>query len=109
MENLSTITVWVLWWVGFLLFCALIVDPWPLLDPWRSLYRLLPDRRPRLPDPAFLGCWPAVLLLLAFVWMELVGDRGHDPRSLAEIIVSYSQPIRATQLKIQASSAWAET
>ena len=90
MESLTTVTVWVLWWVGFLLFSAMVANAWGLLDPWRTLYGLLPKRAPRLSDPASLGCWPAVFLLLAFVWMELVGDLGHEPRGLARIILSYS-------------------
>ena len=89
-QNLSTVTVWVLWWVGFFLFSALVVNAWPLLDPWRNLYALLPGRGGRLKLPAWLGCWPAVALLLAFIWMELVGDLGHEPRGLVRIVVTYS-------------------
>ena len=90
MESLASVTVWVLWWVGFLLVTALIGNLWPLIDPWRTMAAALPEKRPRLGDPAWAGTWPAVFLLLAFIWMELVGDLGHEPRGLARIILSYS-------------------
>ncbi|MDZ4736698.1 MAG: hypothetical protein SGJ07_10165 [Rhodospirillaceae bacterium] len=92
-KNIAPLLVWVLWWVGFLLFTALIGNLWPALDPWASLRNLaLPKRdgSPLLAWPAWLGGWPAVLLFLAFGWAELVGPFGESPSDLALLVLAYS-------------------
>ena len=42
----------------------------------------------RYPDA--LGVWPAVVLFLAFVWMELVWEYSDSPRHLASAMLAYS-------------------
>lgn len=88
--NLAPVGVWVVWWVGFTLFTAFVCNLWPLLDPWRGLHALLPSLQVTLGYPGWLQRWPAVALLFAVIWMELVGDLAEQPESLARIIVSYS-------------------
>lgn len=97
-SNIAPLLVWVVWWVGFLLFTAFVGNLWPLLSPWSAVYdgvaRLLPAARRRLPTQAFyprwLGSWPAAILLLAFVWLELVGSLGESPRALAGILLLFT-------------------
>ena len=67
-RNLAPTMVWVLWWVGFAFVCALIVDLWALANP----LGVFPDMRGVMRYPAWLGAWPAVALLFAFAWAELV-------------------------------------
>jgi len=98
--NIAPLLVWVIWWVGFLFFCAFAVNIWPLLDPWRRLFswvkakvvgeRGAPEGPPRLGYRSALGAWPAVLLFFLFAWMELVGEVGETPRLLAWIVIGYS-------------------
>lgn len=91
-DNFATIAVWVLWWVGFLLFSALIVGVWPWADPVRSLHagldrlRHSPGRRAVLPAAAG---WLAPAGLLSIAWLELVSDLSEQPRSLAALIALY--------------------
>jgi hypothetical protein len=98
--NFAAVFVWVLWWVGLAFVQALIGDVWSLLNPWRTLARLLGGvrgRRATVADgpaprryPAALAYWPAVLGFLAFAWLELVSDLGEHPATLGLLIVTYT-------------------
>jgi hypothetical protein len=93
-RNLATVVVWVIWWVGFLLFAALIVDLWPQVDPFRRLAALAARGLGRrwTPDakeiPAALGLL-APAGLLAIAWVELVSDWSEDPAALGVLVTAY--------------------
>ncbi len=36
-QNFATVFVWVIWWVGFALFTALVVDLWSTGSPFRTI------------------------------------------------------------------------
>lgn len=96
--------VYVLFWVGLVPASLLLGPVWRLLNPLRTLHRLLnralhrcdagrpcsgrscPDRR--LPDhslPSRLGQWPAAAGLFAFTWLELVAP---DPASTTTLLIA---------------------
>ncbi|MFD4244796.1 hypothetical protein ACFWP3_24860 [Streptomyces sp. NPDC058525] len=105
--------VYVLFWVGLVPASLLLGPVWRLLNPLRTLHRLLtrarhhrrdahrrdanhrdtrrhdPDRP--LPDhplpalPARLGQWPAAAGLFAFTWLELVSP---DPASTTTLLIA---------------------
>ena len=93
-RNLATVTVWILWWVGFLLFSALVADLWPAIDPFRRSYllvaRLLRRDPERVPTslPSAAG-WLAPLGMLALGWLELVSGWSENPRALAVLVGLY--------------------
>lgn len=92
-ENIAPTLVWVGWWVGLSLFCAGIGNAWPALDPWRALFDAADAIARRLGRahgatlnaryPHRLGQWPAVLLLLAFAWIEVVYPDASVPARIA--------------------------
>ena len=93
-RNLATIWIWVIWWVGFLLFSALVVCLWPQIDPFRSLSALLSwvagrpwSAKPREMPEIFGLTAPAGLLAIA--WVELVSDWSEDPTAVGLLIVVY--------------------
>jgi hypothetical protein len=99
-SNLIPTMVWVVWWVGFAFACALLGDLWALLNPLRTLFgwsevaygaltrgRLLSRH---YSYPAWLGCWPAVMLFLGFAWAELVWRDNDIPAYLACATLGYS-------------------
>jgi hypothetical protein len=91
-RNFATIFVWVIWWVGFTLFTALVADLWTVANPFRSLVDFLLrasglGRRARA-VPAAAG-WLPVLGLLLLSWLELVSDLSEDPRALAALAAVY--------------------
>lgn len=99
-RNISTTFVWVIWWVGMMFVNTFVGDVWALVNPWSALYAgaarvvraVAPGARTSLGRayPGRLGAWPAVVLFLAFAWLELVSGEGEDPRSLGLMIVAYS-------------------
>jgi hypothetical protein len=99
-RNIAPVMVWIIAWVGLAFLSVLLGDIWKLLNPWNAIFALaevccrrvradvrLAFRR-RYPEP--LAAWPAVLLLVAFAWMELVWSGRNDPAALAVALVAYS-------------------
>ncbi len=95
--NLAPTFVYVVFWVGVPVLCVLLGDVWSVLDPWRGVAdavawvgrRLGIDRSTR-DYPAAFGVWPGVILLFAFIALELVYTDPANPRVLAIAILVYS-------------------
>jgi hypothetical protein len=92
LDNPLPLAVWTLWWVGLTFAVALFGNLWVMLNPWRALYRLatLVVRVAPRPYPEALAYWPAVLLMLAFAWFELVYPAPLDPEDLAIAVLAYA-------------------
>jgi hypothetical protein len=88
-RNLAPAFVWIAWWIGFTYLSALAGDLWTVLNPWTALY---PAGRFGLYRrlPAAVGVWPAVLLLLAFGWIEIAWDGNAVPANIAWLALGYS-------------------
>jgi hypothetical protein len=99
-RNIAPTLVWVVWWVGLAVVSAFVGDLWALINPWRTLfawaealYRRLSGGRALslgLPWPEAAGVWPAVVLLLAFAWLELVFPAPAVPANIASMALGYS-------------------
>lgn len=93
-HNLATVWIWVIWWVGFFLFSALVVGLWPQVDPFQSLSALSARAAGRpwtdhpTPLPALAGLL-APVGLLTIAWIELVSDWSEDPRALGLLVSAY--------------------
>ena len=95
--DVSTLFLWVYGWVGVAAVSALVGPIWFWLDPFATLFdigaavaRRLGIRGWDAADyPAWLGRWPAVVGLVFFVWLELVGDGG-GPSLLFIVLVGYT-------------------
>ncbi|MBW4936202.1 hypothetical protein [Marinobacter sp. F4206] len=94
MRNFATVWVWVIWWVGFVLFSALVVCLWPQIDPFRRLaaFSTWAVGRPWQSSSANLP-WAAGLMapagLLAIAWIELVSDWSEDPHTVGLLVMTY--------------------
>lgn len=90
-RNITPTLVWIIGWVGFSYIAMLIGNPWPAVDPWRTLFDRFGARggTPR-PWPRRLGAWPQLVLLLLFGWIELVFPFAAKPPVLAGLIAAYS-------------------
>jgi len=84
-RNLAPAFVWIAWWIGFTYLCAVFGDLWALLNPWKVLYP-----KGLLELPPAIGVWPAVALLLAFAWIEIVWEGNAVPANLAWLAIGYS-------------------
>ena len=100
LKNIAPVMVWAIWWVGMAYISALLGDLWALVNPLDTLFawaealyaRIRPGGKLalglRYPDA--LGAWPAVILFVVFVWMELVWERSDSPAYLAAEMLAYS-------------------
>ncbi|MGH2572076.1 MAG: fenitrothion hydrolase [Actinomycetota bacterium] len=106
--NIAPIFVYVWFWVGLAFAHALLGNLWATLSPWDTLARLLdiPRGRPR-PYPTAWGKWPATVLLLAFVWLELVFPEAASPPALAVAILIYAG-ITLAGMAVYGREAWNE-
>jgi hypothetical protein len=91
LSNPLPLAIWTLLWVGFTLIQGVLGNLWRGLNPWYGPYHLL--RRDENSEPpkisSSIGCWPAIILLFAFVWFELVYPAPEDPFILAVVVASY--------------------
>jgi hypothetical protein len=99
-RNIAPTMVWIVAWVGLAYVSAFVGDVWVLINPWRTtfewaerLFGWIAGGRGlsvRLPYPEALGVWPAVVLLLAFAWFELVYPSASVPAQIAFAASVYS-------------------
>jgi hypothetical protein len=96
-ENIAPTFVYVLFWLGLVPVVVLLGNVWPALNPWRALADgadWLWRRSGRAWEvdayPARWGRWPATLLLLGFVALELAYPEPANPRALALAVYVYS-------------------
>ena len=93
------ILFWIFIWVGLPIVAAIAGNPWPSLSPFRSTFSILEaiarffglDRLDLgLRYPARLGRWPAVFLLFAGIWSELVMPDVAAPDTVAFLLGGYT-------------------
>jgi hypothetical protein len=113
--NLAPILVWIVWWVGLSFVVACCGNIWPALDPWRALFEWVDAAARRLSFargislglayPAWLGAWPAVFLLLLFVWIEVIYPQAAAPSHVAWMALAWSA-ISLTGMACFGADAW---
>ena len=96
-ENIAPVFVYVVFWVGMTLICALVGDLWRIVNPFDTLAAVVERvRGAGRPVPAYRwGRWPAVAALSGFVWLELVYPGRAEPRTLAVAVVLYTAVVLA--------------
>lgn len=108
-RNLATVMVWILWWVGFLLVSALVVDLWPAIDPFRRIHLLVSymtrqDSERALAKLPSMAGWLAPAGMLAMGWIELVSGWSESPRALAVLVCFYA--VLAACLGVAYGTQW---
>jgi hypothetical protein len=104
--NLAPVFVFVWFWVGLAFVHALFGNWWATLSPWDSIARALGiGERARVEYPKALGAWPAAVLLLAFLWLELVYPNAASPRALFVAILVYAA-ITLTGMAVFGREGW---
>jgi hypothetical protein len=111
--NFTPTFVYVYFWIFTPILVVLLGNVWSVLSPWRAAARGVGWALGRLglwqgapfEYPARLGRWPAAVLLLAFVTMELSYTNPSDPRAMALAIAVYSVATWAGAIAF-GSDAW---
>lgn len=121
-RNFSVTFVFVTFWLGLVGVSVLFGDVFRAFNPWRAIarvaaagFRALAGQAPPspLPYPEKLGRWPAVVGLLAFLWLELIWGRsgfataGLLPNDLAIAVLIYSA-ITFTGMALFGVEKWTE-
>jgi hypothetical protein len=97
--QLPAVLFWVGIWVGLPVAAVLVGNPWPSLSPFRTVHavaewvarRLGAERLDLgLPYPAGAGRWPAVFLLAAGIWSELVLPATASADRVGPLMVGYT-------------------
>lgn len=95
LSNPLPLVVWTLLWVGVTVLQGVFGNLWAWINPWYGPWRLVTAAcgtgRARAPFrlPARIGVWPAVVLLVLFIWFELIDPAPDDPDRLAVAVGAY--------------------
>ncbi|MFE6616629.1 hypothetical protein [Amycolatopsis sp. NPDC057786] len=87
-DNPAPAWFYVWFWVGLVPLSLLLGPVWSRLNPLRTIAALSPARQRELPDR--LGYLPAIVGLLAFLWLELVFPHSDSPRAIALFATVYA-------------------
>src|SRR5215216_2352219 len=92
-HNFAPTFVWIIWWVGFSFFTALVGNLWPLINPWKVIFEWAEALVGRLgvqkglelnePYPTSWGVWPSVALYAIVIWVENVFGGSSVPPDVA--------------------------
>lgn len=91
--NINMTLFWVVFALLFYYLTAFSGDLYAVINPWRSLCTYIETFVPkafvaRTRFPSALHYWPALILYVAYIWIELFGNT--QPRSLALILIGYT-------------------
>ena len=92
LNNLFSLTIWAIWWVGLVLAHGVLGNLWLALNPWTGLYHILigyQSAPPLLKLPKVCGYWIAVLVFLAFGAFEIADPAPEDPARLTKFVLGY--------------------
>jgi hypothetical protein len=92
-QNFNMTFFWIIFILGFTYLTALIGNVYAVINPWLVIVESIERRWPlafagRRPYPARWSYYPALLLYMAFIWIELFGRMR--PQSLSLILAAYS-------------------
>lgn len=106
--NFNMTFFWVIFLLAYAYLTAGIGNAYALLNPWHTLAagiaKLWPGYdRPRIAWPGWLGYWPAFVLFLGLIWLELFG--GTRPATLSNALGLYTA-LNLIMVALFGSRAW---
>jgi hypothetical protein len=95
---LPAVLLWVGLWLALPIVASVIGNPWPAMSPFRSTLAILEGLGARagigldagLRYPSRLARWPAVALLAAAIWSELILPEGAVAVTVASLMTGYT-------------------
>lgn len=102
-RNINMTLFWVIFTLGFSYSVAIVGDLYAILNPWQTLVRCLAKVNAVFENglwqyPQRWAYWPALLLYMGFIWVELLGNTR--PFSLSVYLLVY------TVITLLAVCAW---
>lgn len=92
-RNINMTLFWVIFSLGVTYSVVLLGDLYAALNPWQSLVNCVAKLLPRFEQgtwayPSWLAYWPAVVVYVGFIWVELLGNTR--PFSLSVYLLVYT-------------------
>ena len=96
---LPAVLLWVGLWVGLPIVAVVLGNPWPSLSPFRTTFAAIEWVARRfgatavdagIGYPVRLGRWPAVVLLAAAIWAELILPGSSVAQTVAVLMLGYT-------------------
>jgi hypothetical protein len=96
---LPAVLLWVGIWVALPMVAAIVGNPWPSLSPFRTTFGVVEWAARRLgiarvdaglPYPRELARWPAVAILGAGIWCELILPGSEAATTVAALMAGYT-------------------
>jgi hypothetical protein len=108
-ETIGPIVVYAWFWVGLAVAHAMFGNLWATLSPFDTIGRLVgfDVEGTTRPYPPSWGRWPAAILLLGFVWVELVDPFRSIPGHLGILIMAYTL-VQIGGMHVFGRRAWLE-
>ena len=93
LKNLLPLSIWTIWWMGFVCLQGVFGNLWHWVNPWTGIYQLLSGakkmRQPWLRLPESVGVWPAVLIYITYSCFFLADPAPEDPLRLMIVVSGY--------------------
>lgn len=111
LKNLLPLTIWTIWWMGFVCLQGILGNLWHWMNPWTGIYQLLSGatkmRQPLVNIPANAGVWPAIVIYILFSCFALADPAPEDPLRLM-IVVSAYWLLTLTGMVVFGGNRWLE-
>ncbi len=106
--NINMTLFWIVFTLAFYYVTPFIGGLYSIINPWRAICTCIESLAPRafvgrIHYPELLSYWPALILYVAFIWIELFGET--QPRSLAFILIAYTA-INVAAAALVGKEAW---
>ncbi len=93
LRNFAPVFFWIIFLLVFTYLVALVGDVYAALNPFRVLSEFLAriwhgSTRGIFRYPQWLADWPALILYMGFIWLELFSHR--TPKTLASFLLAYT-------------------
>ena len=85
-RNINMTLFWIVFVLGLAYVTVLVGDIFSLINPWRLMTSCI--KQARWKYPVQFAYWPALLLYMGFIWLELFGDL--HPQQLSAWLLAYS-------------------
>ena len=87
---IAPVLVWIVFWLAVPFASVLIGGLWQAANPFRRIVQAVSADVTERPDwLERVGVWPAVVLFVSFVWLELVYPSNTTPQTLAIAAAAY--------------------
>ena len=86
--TIAPVLVWVVFWLVVPFGSSLIGSWYTDINPWRTIASGSDIDKPHVLER--LGVWPAVVVFVAFTWLELISPNSGDPFTLGIAALAYT-------------------